>query len=372
MMESAETRPGHRSPWRSLATTAVKIGLTAGVFWLLLRHPIEVAGQKVPVWRAIGDHLAEMDQRTFWTFVSLATLTKFAGILASMYRWQLLLRGQRIDLPFRHLFGSFLIGRFLGTFLPGTIGLDGYKLWDAYRFSGKGAETTAATVIEKLTGVLGLFITYLLTLPVGYRVLASVSGDHAGKVATLTGIMAVTIVGGLLFVLFRPGMVIPAMQVTPGAFRGFLQRMGKAAATYEGQAGLLINVVAQAFLVHFCTAAMYWFTALAVGASAGFWEVTFASSIQIFATVLVPTIAGEGTREAVQALLLTKRMGMVQAVMSGALGFWAAEGLTLLGVFFLWGRRAGYHPRYCLVNGEPVDFSRLDLRLNMPSFRASA
>ena len=73
---------------------------------------------------------------------------KFIGILASMYRWTILLRGQSIALPFRHIFGSFLIGRFIGTFLPSTAGLDGYKLYDAARFSGKTVEVTATTVLE--------------------------------------------------------------------------------------------------------------------------------------------------------------------------------------------------------------------------------
>ena len=49
---------------------------------------------------------------------------------------------------------------------------------------------------------------------------------------------------------------------------------------------------------------MYFFTALAIGvtaAQASFWQVTFASTIQILATVLSPfTIAGEGIREIAQ------------------------------------------------------------------------
>ena len=51
-----------------------------------------------------------------------------------------------------------------------------------------------------------------------------------------------------------------------------------------------------------------------------------------FLTILSPTIAGEGAREAFQALLLEKRLGGVpQAVFSGALGFVAAEAATMWG-----------------------------------------
>jgi len=85
----------------------------------------------------------------FLLFCGAAAGVKFVGILASMYRWVVLLRGQGIEFPFRHIFGSFLIGRFIGTFLPSTAGLDGYKLYDAARFSGKTVEVTATTAIER-------------------------------------------------------------------------------------------------------------------------------------------------------------------------------------------------------------------------------
>src|SRR5205814_6882625 len=101
------------------------------------------------------------------------------------------------------------------------------------------------------------------------------------------------------------------------------------------------------FLVHFCTAAMYFFTALAIGAvHAEFWEVSLASTIQIFATVISPfTIAGEGVREIVQTLLLAHRIGTSQSIISAALGFWAAEAPTLTGGIFYWLRTADYRPR---------------------------
>ena len=58
------------------------------------------------------------------------------------------------------------------------------------------------------------------------------------------------------------------------------------------------------------------------------------------------TIVGEGAREALQALLLEKQLGGVaQAVLSGALGFIAAEAATMWGGAFLWTRtESSDHP----------------------------
>ena len=64
------------------------------------------------------------------------------------------------------------------------------------------------------------------------------------------------------------------------------------------------------------------------------------------------TIGGEGVREIVQALLLAKRIGTSESVLSAALGFWAAEAMTLVGAFFLWGRGATYKPRVLEVTAR--------------------
>ncbi len=346
---------------RSAITTMLKGAATVGAFYLLFTHKVTTDdGRHITTWQAMTEHIPNIDMTTFWIFVATATAVKFVGIMASMYRWTLLLRGQGLVLPFRHIFGSFLIGRFIGTFLPSTLGLDGYKLYDAARFTGKTVEATAATVIEKVLGVVGIFLTFLIALPLGI----SIFGDNGFKVAAITVPLATGVIGGFFLVLFKPGIVqwiienfpIPGKQ----KIAGFVTRVSNSAAAYSAHKGLLVNAAFQSWVVHFTTAAMYYFTALAVGAmDAHFWEVTFASSIQIFATVISPfTIAGEGIREIAQTYLLGHRLGASQAIMSAALGFWAAEAMTLTGAFFWWGRKKDYRPSHVYVDGKEV---RVDL-----------
>ena len=116
------------------------------------------------------------------------------------------------------------------------------------------------------------------------------------------------------------------------------------------------------FITHFTTAMVYFFTALAIGVvGAAFWPIVFGSTIQIFATLFSPTIAGEGAREAFQALLLSDQLGgPAQAVLSAALGFIAAEAATMWGGAFLLTRRPEWRPKYALVDGEQVDYAWID------------
>ncbi len=332
---------------RSVATVG-KLAVTVGAFYLLLAHEIDGPdGTRVSVWRASLDHLAGLDVVAFPPLILTATAVKMVGIAASMLRWHLLLLGQGIRFNFGHIVGSFLVGRFLGTFLPSTVGLDGYKLYDAARFSERVVEPAAATAVEKVMGLAGVFLTFLVTLPLGLQVL----GDKAAPAALLTVPIALAVVVGLFLLLFRPGLVEALLRLVPGLGRGrieaFVQRVSQAAAAYRGKGSLLAAVMGLSFVVHFCTATMYYFTAVAVGAvEAAFWQVSFASTIQIFATVITPfTIAGEGVREVVQALLLARHIGMSESVLSAALGFWAAEALTLVGGVVWWARRANYRPR---------------------------
>jgi len=335
---------------RRAATTAGKVILTGAAFYVLLTHEVRTeSGERLLAYRAVLDYLPSIGGRQFWFFVALGTGIKIVGIFSSIYRWHLLLRGQGIRFPFRHVAGSFLIGRFIGTFLPSTIGLDGYKLYDAARFSGRTVEATAATIVEKLLGgVFGIFLTFLFTFPFGYRIL----GARAALVGALTVPLACGAIAGALILVLRPEVFRhPVAWIPwqcPSRVRDAFDRLTLAATAYRGQTALVLGAAGLSFLVHFCTAAMYYFTALAIGAvRADFWEVTFASTIQIFATVMSPfTIAGEGVREIVQTLLLARHIGTSESILSAALGFWAAEALTLSGGLIYLARRADYRPAF--------------------------
>jgi len=354
---------------RRAIATMIKVVLTVGAFYLLLTHQVRTDdGRHVSALRAIAGYLPQIDPAVFWRFVALAALIKFVGIVCSMYRWQLLLEGQGIRFPFWHIFGTFLIGRFLGTFLPSTIGLDGYKLYDAARFSGRTAAATAATAVEKVLGIIGMLLTFLVAFPLGYGIL----GAHALLVAVATVPIALVAIGAFFLLAFRPTLVQALITNVPfpgrARLRGFLTRASDAAAAYRDQKLVLVNAAVQSFFVHFCTAALYFFTALAIGAAgARFWEVTFASTIQIFATVMSPfTIAGEGVREIVQTLLLANHIGTTESIISAALGFWAAEALTLGGGWFWWRRGPSYRPAYVELDG-----ARQEARDAAPRLRAA-
>lgn len=348
-----------RGPWRGRLFNVLKAWLTVRMVWVLLAWPVQsVAGETIPAWQLVLDVLRGIDAGTFWTFAAIGALLRFSGVVASMLRWQLVLRGQRIELPFRHVFGAFLIGRAIGFFLPSTAGLDAYKLYDAARFSGRTVEATAGTVLEKVLGVSGIFLTFLVALPFGM----SIFGDNAWKVAVITVPMSVGVISALLAVLWYPGLVQWGIEHLPipgkARLEGVLMRISNAAAAYRDKKPLVLKLLFLSFAVHFTTAGMYYFMAIAVGAGerAAFWPIVFGSAIQIFATVIGPTIGGLGVREAAQLLTVGALIGPGAAIVSATLGFWVGEVPTLFGFAFWMLRGPDYRPAWCRVDGRQVDY----------------
>jgi len=365
---------------RGFLDTVAKVGFTLAGCMALLRHPIpcppdaEQGCVPLPVYQTITAYIDKVDvsSETFFLFAALAMGIKFIGVLSSAFAWHLLLVGQGIRFPYwQKIVTSFLIGRFIGTFLPSTIGLDGYTLYEAGRYSNRWPRVITAKGLEKFIGVTGLFLGMVLTLPFGYSVIESVMADLGKPEAAGTMAGAIVLVAGGVSSVVVVGLVKPGIlswgltlfgKLTPAAIRNKVEQFTTAVAAYEGKIGLLMLALANKFVTHFTTAVVYFFTALAIGVvGAEFWPVVFGSTIQILATLLSPTIAGEGAREAFQALLLKDQLGGVApAVLSGALGFIAAEAATLWGGAFLWTRKPGWRPRFCEVDGQQVDYAWID------------
>ncbi|MEC7947793.1 MAG: hypothetical protein VX265_09520, partial [Myxococcota bacterium] len=232
-----------------------KLAFTAGGMMALLRHrikvelPIEgeategmvtitklVDGQEVlhqvvylPIYDAISSYVTQVDPSTFLLWAIVAMAVKFLGVIASAFGWNLLLRGQGVRYPFwSKIMTAFLIGRFIGTFLPSTLGLDGYTLYEAGKYSNQWARVITAKGLEKFIGVTGLFLGMLLTLPFGYQVIVDVTTTAgrpdaapllAGLIAGVAGSISIVIVLGLIWpsiIVFFVGIAERILYATVG------------------------------------------------------------------------------------------------------------------------------------------------------------
>lgn len=103
-------------------------------------------------------------------FFTLALLTFAASLVLGSVQWRRLLRVQQIHLPFRKAVSFYFVGAFFNTILPSNIGGDVVRVYDVYKFSGKSNEAIAATVTDRMLGLVGLG---LLAMPSGLHIALS-------------------------------------------------------------------------------------------------------------------------------------------------------------------------------------------------------
>src|SRR5680860_141873 len=87
--------------------------------------------------------------------ILLSAATHIYGIWITAFRWQTLLKTQKIRLSILSLSSSTLVGQFFNNFLPTSIGGDVYRAYDVTRKSGfPMSSSVSILVVERLSGII--------------------------------------------------------------------------------------------------------------------------------------------------------------------------------------------------------------------------
>ena len=135
--------PMRSSRSRSLAIGAAKAVVSVGLLALLL---------------------SRVDLARLWSYARHASMAWLAAalalylvmILASAWRWGLLLEAQDVHLSYRFLTSSFLVATFFNNFLPSNIGGDVVRITDTAGKAGSKTRATTVVLIDRGIGLLGL------------------------------------------------------------------------------------------------------------------------------------------------------------------------------------------------------------------------
>lgn len=261
-------------------------------------------------------------------WLALAVLIKGIGIGAGIIRWKVLLDGQKLNLRTLDLGGAYLIGRFLGSFLPSTIGLDAYRTYYASVRTRKVAKCFAVTLVEKVIGLFALSSLALLALPFGMRLL-----PHKA-LWFIAAVMCVPIAISALMLAW-PGLFTSLghrLRKRERKMSLALARMADVVGEFGRQKRRLAVAVFLGLIVHGATASMYVATARAVGVHIPASEILFIGPLMIAATLVPLSIAGIGVREGTYVFFLAAvGVDAGQAAILGFLGFLAGEIYSLLG-----------------------------------------
>ncbi len=317
--------------------TTIKLIVTIGLFILLFWPeifglPPDTFGGVKP--QHLWNEIASMNPAHAVPWILFALFIRLGGIMCGVIRWKILLAGQNIYIPFPYMIQSWFIGRTIGIFLPSTIGLDGYRLYDSIRYTGEVVKCTTVIFIEKIIGFISLTTLVFLTFPLGFKLL---------KFNTLFLLIILLILGiAVLFflsILLQPYIIqiILYSIPTPGKIRNILIKLGNSATAYSGQKKYLLLATLCGIAVHLSACFMYFGTMMALKSeNTSLWDVLFASPLMIYGTVLGPSIGGEGIREVVFTVLLGSKENPQKVVAFAHLGWWVGDVVPfLIGLPFL-------------------------------------
>jgi uncharacterized membrane protein YbhN (UPF0104 family) len=289
--------------------------------------------------RELWEVIRTLDIRVFLLWMLAATLIKTVGIFANIWRWQVLLRGQGIDLKFGFLTSTYFIGRYFGIVTPSTMGLDAWRLYETIRLTKRPVECTTVLAVERVIGLVGLLAVILGFMPFAG---ALTQGQTFGE---LVAAMRIPLAGALLFgtmALLRPAWFQTLLRLVPSQrIRGFAGNVINSATAYSDKRGHLLLALGLAVIGQITTTLMYFCNAMSLGIeSVTMNEVLFTSAVMTFGTFIAPSASGEGVREWVFVKLLEGRVLPAQAFFIGNLGFWIEKGpLSIPGGIILWLRK---------------------------------
>jgi glycosyltransferase 2 family protein len=98
----------------------------------------------------------------YWVLISLIHAP--AIILVGVFKWKILLKSQKIEIPLWRLYALYLVGRFFNNFLPSNVGGDLVRGYELGNYAKDGVRAMASVFVERLTGFIVLILMAIFSL----------------------------------------------------------------------------------------------------------------------------------------------------------------------------------------------------------------
>ena len=269
---------------RNLLIALLKAAVSIALLWLLFSR-VDMAR----LWSVARNASAG------WLMAALGLYS--AMILASAWRWGLLLKAQEIALPFRTLTSSFLVATFFNNFLPSNIGGDVIRIADTAPSAGSKTLATTVVLIDRGIGLLGLVLMAAMGATAGPRLTDS-SSIGPGVLWAGFGVAAVIATPALLMPQGLARLLQPLRVLHPEWIDERLERFTGALARFREAPAALGGCFAGAIFVQTVLVGFYLAIAHSMHIPIGFAELAVIVPISFIVQMLPVSMNGFGVREA--------------------------------------------------------------------------
>lgn len=258
-----------------------------------------------------------------WGFMAVALALFIFTLPLRALRWQALLDGLGMHVPVARLTELYFVGTFFNIFLPTGVGGDVIRAVELTQDSRHGAEAIGTVFVDRLTGLLVLFVIALAALPFSYRLVET-------EVAAAIVIMALAgVVGGWLLL---QGDLLGRI----GRRLSFLPAQDKLEKLYRAVGGCgrraLAWALAVSVLFNLANILVNYLIALALGVHLSPWYFFAFVPIISFSLTLPVSLGGLGVREGTYLLLFGQAGVAPEQALALSLAYYAITVVTgLLG-----------------------------------------
>ncbi len=128
----------------------------------LLRAGISVALLALLLVRTDLSQLGDTLRGVSFSMLAVAFLIFLICNLVNVYKWQLIIRKQGLQVSNVYLTKLYYMGLFFNNFLPTNIGGDVVKIWKLSKVTGKGHDAVSSVVIDRAGSTLGILLLALV------------------------------------------------------------------------------------------------------------------------------------------------------------------------------------------------------------------
>ncbi len=245
----------------------------------------------------------------------------FSYVLA-IFRWEMLLKAAKIQLPLKRVIISYAGGVFFNLFLPSTIGGDLMRSIDLATHTKKPRQVVATVLLDRISGYVGLVTLTLLAVLFGWRLIQDRSVLFS--VAMITFVLII-----VLSVLFNKPLYekINKILYSPraGRLREAVKDLHQEMHIFRHHKRMIINNLICSLLIQVVVPVTFFIIALSLGIRINI--IYFFVFIPIISAIsLLPiSLGGLGLRDAMTIFFFAKA-GMSQG---------SAFAMSLLGFSFI-------------------------------------
>ncbi len=264
--------------WLSLA---LKLGITALLFWLLLRKiDIDAA------WQAI-------QTMSPWAFVGCVALLVVQLSICGL-RWQMVVRALGAHIGLLKATALFAIGTFFGLVLPGAVGGDAVRMWATRRAGLPLAASINSVILERVMTVFALILLVVMFEP-----MLAAEMPHTASLWLFPVLLMVMIAGTVVVMVLDR---LPEALLQWKVVRGLHQLAGDTRKLVL-RPGRIVPVLIVALIGHLNLGVAAYVLAMGMHVDISFVDAVVLFMPAVLIATLPISVAGWGAREAAMVTL---------------------------------------------------------------------